>query len=120
MTKVLLNPRLIAQQKLTEQEVDRVEQLHEIREQLFDILENLDITSKSDRRFLRASVDMLETIEYQMQAAWKFDLNRDMHSWWYRIPHCTCPKMDNDDNLGTPYRIRTLTCPAHGDEDDSA
>ena len=57
----------------------------------------------------------LESIEYILQILWGFPLDRNKHKWWYRIPGCICPQMDNSDRWGTAFRIYNDNCPWHGD-----
>lgn len=55
----------------------------------------------------------IEDIEHTMQALWGFTRDRDFHIHWLRRAGCTCPKMDNHDLMGAPYRITTVGCPHH-------
>ncbi len=113
--KTTLNPELIARQGLTDLEVGELEILHHEREQLFARMESLDPTKEYDRVILRQSVDELEQLEFSMQRAWRFDETRSMHSWWYRAPHCKCPKLDNADPIMSAQgRIIAGDCPLHG------
>lgn len=52
--------------------------------------------------------------EFRLQRAWNFSESENYHSYWYQTPHCTCPKMDNDEYIGTSYRITDDECPLHG------
>lgn len=110
----MLNKRLIEQQGLTEQEVAYIEQLHAQREEMFKEMEALDPAPTMDRTKLREYVGKLEQLEFEMQRGWKFEVNRDYHTWWYCAPHCECPKMDNRELQGTKYRITAGSCPLHG------
>lgn len=55
----------------------------------------------------------LEQLEYRLQDMWGFDRDRSYHSYWYRSPGCTCPKMDNRERKGYG-RIIAGNCPYHG------
>lgn len=64
-------------------------------------------------RKLMKLAEELEELEYQLQEAWGFEANSDYHTWWYRIPRCICPRMDNSDPLFHGRRIYTQGCPVH-------
>lgn len=110
-----LNPHLIVKQGLNEDEVRLLEELHEKRLNLFKLMASCDPKMKGDRVMLAEYAQQVEQLEFRMQEAWKFDKDRNMHSWWFRVPHCRCPKLDNEEHIGTPYRIFTQDCPVHGE-----
>lgn len=60
--------------------------------------------------------EFIEDIEHTMQGLWGFTRDRDFHIHWLRRAGCTCPKMDNHDLMGAPYRIVTDDCPFHTKE----
>jgi hypothetical protein len=104
-----LNMDLVRQRGLTEKEVLHLYDLHEVREELFERFE-----ATADREELRELVNKLETLEFEMQVAWRFPVDRNFHTWWYRAPKCQCPQMDNIDAFGSE-RIINKQCPLHGD-----
>jgi hypothetical protein len=61
-------------------------------------------------------VQFIEDIEYTLQHLWGFSRDRDFHVHWVDLKGCTCPKMDNRDLMGAPYRITNETCPHHNPE----
>ena len=110
----MLNPLLIEQQGLTDKEVKDLEAYHEYREALFESMEKRDPSDTDDLAELRWSVGELERLEFAMQRGWRFEEDASMHSWWFRAPHCKCPKLDNADPLMTRGgRIITEGCPLH-------
>jgi hypothetical protein len=58
----------------------------------------------------------IEDIEFTMQGLWGFPRDRDFHIHWLRRAGCTCPKMDNHDLMGAPYRVVDFGCPHHKQE----
>ena len=106
-----LNPNLVARQRLTQDDINQVTALHKVKNQLFERMEKLDPVGQ--RQELQLCVLDLQEIEFGMQRAWKFEEDADRHSWWYRAPHCRCPRMDNSDPL-MPNRITRQDCPLHG------
>jgi hypothetical protein len=103
-----LNPDLIKWQGLTEEEVQEIVKLHEVRECVFGVMEETN-----DPADLRILAGVVEDLEFKLQDAWKFPRNRDWHCWWYRVPKCICPKLDNTERQGTKYRIYSGNCPVH-------
>jgi len=111
----MLNPNLVKQQGLNKDDVAELEQLHEAKNQLFEIMSVLDPDMDID--VLKTYVLLLESLEFNMQRVWKFDQDRSFHNWWYQAPHCECPKMDNADPLmGYGGRIINGNCPLHGNK----
>ena len=56
--------------------------------------------------------------EYVLQRLWGFPMDSDYHRYSYDLKGCTCPKMDNMERVGTPYRVHNGDCPFHGRGDD--
>ena len=109
----IMNPRLIEQQKISDEDIIELERLHSVREELFDIASDCDLDDPASVATLRTMADLLECLEYSMQRVWKFPQDSNFHTWWIIIPHCVCPRMDNRDNFGTKYRVISGECPVH-------
>lgn len=95
-------------------DVEHLNELKELHVQkliLFKAMEETD-----DPVLLKAYANNFEQIEFAMQQCWGFEMDRNHHRW-FEVPKCTCPKMDNADRIGTPYRIHTADCPIHGGYD---
>lgn len=112
-----LNPALIKQQGLIEEEVDLVVDIHVRLEQLFA---EMKATPVSEKEKLRKMAQEVTEIDFSLQVAWKFPRNERFHSWWFRAPHCICPKLDNWDRVGTKQKVVNLSCPVHGDDVDAS
>ncbi len=110
-----LNPRFIEKQKCTEEDIDKIVDLHLRLDQVKKSMEALD---PEDGIFAVGEIQdygkLVEEFEFALQEAWGFEKSADHHSHWYDVPHCSCPKMDNRDNWGTPYRIMNVSCIVHG------
>lgn len=104
-----LNESLAERQGVTDQEMINLVQLHQEKLTYFSTM-----GGTTDRAELRRLAGLVETIEFEMQKNWHFPLNADFHEW-YNVPNCTCPKMDNEDRRGTPYRVVDAKCPIHGE-----
>jgi hypothetical protein len=59
-------------------------------------------------------VQLIEDLEFKLQAAWGLSQDKNYHNRWNRIKGCSCPTMDNRERVGTPYRIHSITCKWHG------
>lgn len=107
---IRLNEYLILQQKLSEVEVEQILRLHEYKLTICAKMEAL----LPDNPKIKVYAKDLEQLEFLLQDAWKFPRDVNYHRFW-EMPHCTCPKMDNDDAYPSGYYVRSLCCPAHGD-----
>lgn len=98
--------------KDTPERRERILDLHIKRHQIFQNFANCEST---DLSLLAVNRDALQQLEFDLQREWGFTPDINHHSYWYRVPHCTCPKMDNQDYLGSG-EIVASDCPVHGDK----
>lgn len=103
-----LNSRLVSQRGLEQDEVDALKETHVAKEQLF--AQMADCTEPQEIRKLAADN---QDIEFSQQAMWRFDLSPHFHYWWL-VPHCSCPKLDNKDEHGTSMIYVDSECIVHG------
>lgn len=87
----------------------KIQKIHRKRERLFKKAEK-----ENDHKTMSNLVKELEQIEFELQRAWGFSEDAKFHTWWYKIPKCTCPKMDNADVTGVDLRYISENCPYHG------
>lgn len=105
--KYALNQRLIIQQGLSQKQVDKIKELHKERLMTEKYMETLH-----NREEIRSWYKVWTQIQYDLQRHWGFPENADFHPS-HRLSKCICAKMDNDERLGTPYRVITVGCPIH-------
>ena len=110
---IRLNERLILQQKLSEVEVEQILRLHEYKLTICAKMEALP----PDNPKVKAYAKELEQLEFLLQDAWKFPRDANFHRFW-EMPHCTCPKMDNEDAYPSGYYVKNLSCPVHGEQNE--
>ena len=103
-----LNSDLIEQQGVTEEGIKRILDLHKLKSIVFDCM--LDTDDADELHYL---ADCVEHVEYALQEAWGFPLDRNFH-YWRNVPKCSCPELDNRERYGTEYRIIDCKCPVHG------
>ena len=110
---VVLNQHLVEKQELADCEVVHIKELHEILNTLFENMGALDPSNPEELEMLRHGAVELRDLEFALQRAWRFGENENFHSWWFRFPHCTCPKMDNQDMVGAEGWWSNGGCPIH-------
>lgn len=104
---VVLNDRLVKNQNVSQSDQDVIHRLHELKHYVFQFMEDTDDVDK-----LKEFAQIVETIEYKLQKHWGFKIDRNYHDW-FTVPKCSCPKMDNMDAKGTPYRTISGSCKIH-------
>jgi hypothetical protein len=107
------NQALVKKQGLTSEDTDLLKEIYKTMFALFDHMSSLDPTKDIDE--LQKCVISLELTEFYLQRTWKFSEDRNFHTWWYKAPHCSCGLLDNQDRVGTSYRVIDGGCPLHGD-----
>ena len=105
------NPTLVAKQGLTDEDVEKIEKLHLKRARLF--VKMLEYAGIKDWTALKIRALELEEIEFKLQDAWKFKRDSRLHRFW-NAPGCACPRLDNEDRLGTGFAMMSAACPIHG------
>lgn len=105
----VISVQLAERQGLTQDAVNAIELLHRFKDDMFDLCRNVYVDGESGGFVLA-----LEQIEFSMQRLWEFEESSAHHTWWYQIPGCTCPKLDNQDMMGIDQRIISCDCPFHG------
>lgn len=101
---------LVEKQKLNQEDIDFVISLQSHRFFIESQMSKYNIEKKVE---LLELLDKWQQNEDRLQLAWGFPLDRTMQVW-YNIPHCSCPKMDNADRLGTQYQVFSMDCVYHG------
>lgn len=114
-----LNERLVARQGVTDEQLENLKAIHELKLELFRLMGIVlaEYLRDGDATELKAGADLLEQIEFALQRNWNFSEDSGMHEW-YLVPGCMCPKMDNQErrfpNAPTFLRIVNVECPIHG------
>lgn len=101
-----LSPRLFVKQNAWDN-LQRIKDLHRRRMVVFHYIHDKPYST------LKRYVKLIEDIEYALQDAWGFERNKSMHTWWYRVPKCSCPKTDNRNLTGTSQRLVNTDCIVH-------
>lgn len=109
-----INEDLLKRQKVSDDNIQKILKHYYQIDMLFEECETMDVYIPDDVEYLKNRAKELEQIEFSLQEAWNFTQDRDFHSYWWRIPHCTCPEMDNRERVGTGMFIIDGDCPIHG------
>lgn len=109
----LINMGLAESRGLTEEQIAEVTFRQNKRHIIELEMAILDVSDEADRKKLEHLYAVWVENEYLLQDAWGFERNSNMHRD-YLVPHCSCPKMDNDDMYGTDLRYRSPNCIFHG------
>lgn len=108
-----LNSNLITKQKLNIDDVERIKALHRAKYRVHKLAHMVDV---SFNEILKQLAKLETDIEFELQRAWKFPLNRDYHRFW-NFPRCQCPFTDNEDAYPTGYYVTNSSCPVHGNDE---
>jgi hypothetical protein len=103
-----INPSLCKRQKITLEKLGELKTLHMGVQNILSAMEAAD--SPTVLQILNAE---WKRLQFELQRVWGFDQNANFHYWW-TVPKCKCPKMDNQDSYGTDYGIVSGACPIHG------
>ena len=111
--KEALNPAFIKKQNRTEEDIEIILELHNELHKAFDHMEMIDPDNVDEKEQLKNLAIVVKEIEFRLQEAWGFKRSVDWHSWWFQVPHCRCPVLDNWDYVGTKLAVTTGGCPVH-------
>lgn len=104
-----LNTALVISQGLCQKDFNELILLYD---SLKDIIKAVE--KETEKEKIKNLVAKIIEMEYTIQETWKFKLNADMHYFTFIPRTCKCPKLDNMDYRGTPYRVYNENCPIHG------
>lgn len=105
-----VSPYLIKSRNISDDVVEQLKESHVERLRIFQ-----EARATTDVPTLQRLAAEFEKLEFRQQALWGFPQSSDFHRW-FEFPGCDCPKMDNEDRLGTSYRVISETCVIHGNK----
>lgn len=107
-----LNLFLLDKQKVTDEQVVTIAKTY--REMISLVKRARSINLEKHLKRIRKLAAQHREAEFRLQEAWNFKRDERFHKYWYTFPHCSCPKMDNQDAFGTDRYIINGSCPIHG------
>lgn len=90
-----LNSKLVLKQNLNVNDIQAILSLHWLRMAILDVMRKIFPTSEENVKRLRHFANRLRQLEFEAQKQWRFEQDVDKHSWWWTVPHCTCPSTAN-------------------------
>ena len=110
---MVANPELVKRMKVPLKNVMTIDRLHMIVDELISDMKKTDPKSAEFKELLQK----WRQVQFELQQLWSFKV--DQGKWCeYRLPHCSCPKLDNDD-MGY-HMYFSGDCPVHADLDLSS
>jgi hypothetical protein len=103
-----LNENLAIKQKVTDEQLSALILSHQLRWLLFETAKGITEPLK-----LQMLANVFTALEFEQQKLWNFPQDQNFHRF-FEFPGCKCPRLDNLEALGTPYRITAQNCPIHG------
>ena len=110
-TKEYINEQLALEQGLTEYDLEEIREHWQERNRIENRMKRHN--PKNHPTSLKTLFGQWRENEFALQEIWGFERNANYHRD-FDIPYCTCPKLDNEDYLGTGYRVVTAGCIYHG------
>jgi len=107
----ILNQKLLKKNKVTEAQEEKLYKLYEELDNIFKQDKTLDASNKEQAKTL---VLELENLEFELQKNWNFPQSVNFHTYWSKLSNCSCPKLDNQERIGTGQRITVGDCIYHG------
>lgn len=107
-----VSPALALQQRLSDEGLETIKALHCDRLEQYERFQVAVAKSVSPEE-MNVLIDEFTAREFKMQEVWGFSQDVNFHRFW-DIPGCLCPRMDNDERVGTPYKVYNGSCPIHG------
>jgi hypothetical protein len=103
-----LNGPLAERMGVTDENLEALKVSHQLRHLLFEAAKNR-IHEPATVRMLAA---MFSALESEQQRLWGFPVDPKFHRF-FDFPGCSCPKLDNDEWLGSGHPIIALDCMIH-------
>ena len=112
-----INRNLLVKNNLKPKDIYKLDYLYNKLNYIFKISESLEeVKDKLPKKLYKKEANKIgkevEKLEDKLQETWKFEKNPLYYTYWYKIPGCSCPKMDNEENKGE-VRIIDYNCPYH-------
>jgi hypothetical protein len=107
--EMILNEQLAEKQKITKKQRENIYKLYDEIYQLFAEAELDNNLKENGKKY----ADKIRDLEFQLQENWNFEKDALKHTWWNKIPGCSCPVMDNEERFGIE-KIMNCDCAIHG------
>lgn len=106
---MVATPELLKKRGIPRQSAEKINHLHSYREYLEE--------ERANGHMSKTLFDKLWTQnENYLQKLWKFPIDPSRHKFW-ASKYCSCPKLDNEERMGTGNFIINSECLLHGDQE---
>lgn len=110
----VISEYMCMKQGIDDATLEKIKNLHGIRHMYAMSMQKCDVEDYENLHRLKG---LVTEYDYKLQEVWGFGMNKNYHKFW-ELPHCTCPRHDNMDRIGTPYAIINRNCILHGETND--
>lgn len=100
------NKKLADERGISIESRKRIDELHEICDKAITQMEMFDFETPA----YQVALLLWRLSQEELQKLWGFDKDKSRWCEW-RLPKCTCPKMDNED--AGRYIYFSMDCPLH-------
>ena len=107
----MINRELAKERGLSEETIAQIQKLQDKRDEIEKEMAYCWDFAEEKAKILDI-FDQWKINEFALQVLWGFEPNANYHRD-FNLPYCTCPKLDNEDVLGTSIRYVTEGCVYH-------
>lgn len=112
-TTFYLNPHLIRERKIGWMAIKGIIKAHKEKDAIINAMMCVQVNHINMIKHLRLLAKEVTKIEYRLQKLWHFKKDKKFHRFW-ELPHCSCPRMDNEDRYPSKNYIINYSCILHG------
>ena len=113
--KRFLNKKALEKFGVSDKNILKMDYYYERLDSLFNEAKILDKNLKDSNIYKKEAKRIgkeLDNVEKKLQKLWNFEYDESKLRYWYLLPGCKCPRLDNLDRL-KPGRIINCDCPYH-------
>ena len=103
----MVDRHLVIDKGLTQDEVDKIKELH-----IELLMTEGQLNTLFNKDDIKAWYSVWEQIQLELQEAWGLEPSIN-NIPAHHLSLCSCPKAENDNKLGTPFRIIDSNCRLH-------
>lgn len=103
----MINKQLAEDLGLDEDTIENIQILQDLRDEMEE-----DVKEETDEELIRATYVSWLQVHKHLQTLWGFPQDDNYIKFW-TFPHCSCPKIDNEDNYPVGYYTMNYSCLVH-------
>jgi len=111
--KTKFNLELLLKQKVSKEQLQELEHIYSFLENIMKVAKILQKNNDLTNTTGSIISNTIRDIEFILQKNWNFPQNEAYHNYQFKLPGCTCPKLDNADRLGSGSFVISGDCPYH-------